>query len=89
MQVLEDDDERLAGALPKEEPLHRVRAQAATVVGVLGSNLFVPFRQQIEEARHGIAKALVEGEQAADDLLAHRIGAVFGIDAEITAQDVD
>ncbi len=89
MQVLKDHHERLPRTLPEEEPLHRVRSQAAAVVGVFGRDLFIPFRQQIEEARHGIAQALVQGEQPADHLLAHFIGAIFGGDAEIAAQDVD
>src|SRR3989304_1104942 len=65
------------------------RAGGAPVVGVFGVGLVVSCGQQVEEARHGIAQAFVEGQQAADHLLADVLGVIVIVDAEIAAQEVD
>jgi len=89
VQVLEDEDDRLADALTEEQALHGVDAQAAAVLGVLGGGQVIAPAEEVQKPRYRVPEALVQGQEAADHLLPHVVRVIVVADAEVAAEEVD
>ena len=90
VQVLEQGDAGLAGALGADQALGHAQQLALARLGVHARRraLGVGHREEVEDQRQVLAEALVEQQQLAGDPLARRLVGVLLGDVEVGAHDL-